>query len=28
MFQELCPEAELTLIAGGQPVYYYIISIE
>ena len=28
LFQELCPGAELTLIAGGQPVYYYIISIE
>ena len=28
IFAEVCPEAELTTIRGGQPVYYYIISIE
>ena len=28
IFQEACPDAELTVIAGGQPVYYYIVSIE
>ena len=28
IFTELCPEAELSLLPGGQPVYYYIISIE
>ena len=28
IFSELCPEAELSVFAGGQPVYYYIISIE
>jgi len=26
--QEMLPGAELTLVAGGQPVYYYIISAE
>ncbi len=28
VFAQLCPGAELSLIGGGQPVYYYIISIE
>ncbi|MBR2132829.1 MAG: DAK2 domain-containing protein [Oscillospiraceae bacterium] len=28
LFTELCPNAEVSLIPGGQPVYYYIISIE
>ncbi len=27
-FRAVCPEAELTLISGGQPVYYYLISAE
>ncbi len=28
IFMERCPNAEVSLIPGGQPVYYYIISIE
>ena len=28
MFSEVCPEAELSMLPGGQPVYYYIVSIE
>lgn len=28
IFSELCPEAELSVLPGGQPVYYYIVSIE
>ena len=28
LFSELCPEAEITILAGGQPVYYYMISAE
>jgi hypothetical protein len=28
MFTELCPNAEVTLLNGGQPVYYYLISAE
>lgn len=28
IFSELCPNAEVTLIDGGQPVYYYLISAE
>jgi len=28
MFAEKCPNAELSVLPGGQPVYYYIISIE
>ncbi len=28
LFQEACPEAEISVLPGGQPVYYYIISIE
>ena len=27
-FADACPEAEVSLLHGGQPVYYYIISIE
>ena len=27
-FADACPEAEVSLLRGGQPVYYYIISIE
>ncbi len=28
IFEELCPDAEVALIPGGQPVYYYLISAE
>ena len=28
LFTSACPGAEVTLLPGGQPVYYYIISIE
>ena len=28
IFTDKCPDAEINLICGGQPVYYYIISIE
>ena len=28
IFQAACPNAEITLLAGGQPVYYYMISAE
>ena len=28
IFQEACPETEVALLSGGQPVYYYIISLE
>ncbi len=28
LFAEICPDAEVSTIAGGQPVYYYLISIE
>ena len=27
-FADACPEAEVSMLRGGQPVYYYIISIE
>ena len=27
-FADACPEAEVSLLPGGQPVYYYIISID
>ena len=27
-FQAACPNAEITLLSGGQPVYYYLISAE
>ncbi len=28
IFQKHCPNAEITLLSGGQPVYYYMISAE
>ena len=28
LFTESCPNAEITLLSGGQPVYYYMISAE
>ncbi len=28
LFADLCPDAEISLINGGQPVYYYLISAE
>ena len=28
IFSECCPNAEITLLSGGQPVYYYMISAE
>ena len=28
IFQKQCPNAEITLLSGGQPVYYYMISAE
>ena len=28
IFTHKCPDAEINLICGGQPVYYYMISIE
>ena len=28
VFAQVCPDAEVTLLAGGQPVYYYLISAE
>ena len=28
IFEKLCPDAEISLINGGQPVYYYLISAE
>ena len=27
-FQNVCPDAEIAVLPGGQPVYYYIISME
>ncbi len=27
-FQDACPEAEITMLEGGQPVYHYLISVE
>ena len=27
-FQDACPDAEVVTLQGGQPVYYYIISME
>ena len=27
-FQAICPDAEITLLRGGQPVYHYLISVE
>ncbi len=28
IFTEVCPDAEVTMLSGGQPVYYYLISAE
>ena len=28
VFQNICPDAEIVVLSGGQPVYYYIISME
>ena len=28
IFTDACPNAEITLLSGGQPVYYYMISAE
>ncbi len=28
IFAEVCPDADVNLISGGQPVYYYLISAE
>ena len=28
IFRKACPNAEITLLSGGQPVYYYMISAE
>ena len=28
LFQEVCPNADVNLLQGGQPVYYYLISAE
>lgn len=28
MFEAACPDAEVAVLSGGQPVYYYIISME
>ena len=28
IFTAACPNAEVTLLSGGQPVYYYMISAE
>jgi len=28
LFRDACPKAEITLLSGGQPVYYYMISAE
>ena len=27
-FQAICPDAEITMLQGGQPVYHYLISVE
>ncbi len=28
IFAEICPDADVSVVPGGQPVYYYLISIE
>ena len=28
VFTDICPDAEISVLSGGQPVYYYVISIE
>ena len=27
-FEQTCPDCEVTLVQGGQPVYYYLVSLE
>ena len=28
LFEAACPDAEISVLSGGQPVYYYIVSFE
>ena len=28
IFADICPDADVNLLSGGQPVYYYLISAE
>ena len=28
IFADICPNADVNLLSGGQPVYYYLISAE
>ena len=28
LFETVCPDAEVSALPGGQPVYYYIVAIE
>ena len=28
IFSSVCPDADVNLLSGGQPVYYYLISAE
>ena len=28
LFADICPDADVNLLNGGQPVYYYLISAE
>ena len=28
LFEAVCPDAEVSALSGGQPVYYYIVAIE
>ena len=28
LFQQHAPDAEVNLVSGGQPIYYYLISAE
>jgi len=28
LFQNVCPDAEISVLSGGQPVYYYLVSFE
>ena len=28
LFADICPDADVNLLSGGQPVYYYLISAE
>ena len=28
LFSSICPDADVNLLSGGQPVYYYLISAE